>query len=111
MSAGHTPGPWVAKYAADGCGDIGIVAGGPSVGRGRVVIAEVFAAIEREDERSEQSLPNGRLISAAPDLLAALQALDNACCADLEDRENRITFRKALISGRAAISKALGGWA
>ena len=41
--------------------------------RGGVVIAEVFAAIEREDERSEQSLPNARLISAAPELLAALR--------------------------------------
>lgn len=59
-------------------------------------------------DRFEARNKKHQIERAAPELLAALQALDDACCADLEDRENRITFRKALISGRVAIAKALG---
>ena len=88
----HTNGPW-ARIIADGYtvrhpqiySDTGPVANATWLGDGRI------------DELNA----NARLISAAPDLLAALEAL--------LDYENGIQKAKAEQMARAAIAKAGGG--
>lgn len=49
-----------------------------------------------------------RLIVAAPELLTALEGMDEAICAGHETREARDIGRRALIACRAAIAKAKG---
>jgi hypothetical protein len=63
MTTKHTPGPWGYHVTVDGDA---IVAGG-----GKIRVAEALVRdVSHEDERA-----NARLIAAAPDLLAALEAL------------------------------------
>jgi hypothetical protein len=71
----HTPGPWSIRHAVDGSGDCGIIATRQDGALHHVVVAEVFASIDHEDERSPEVTANSRLIAAAPELLAALEAL------------------------------------
>lgn len=65
-----TPGPWVSKFAADGSGNIGIVShnNDPSLAE---CIAEVFTDIDSKGASSAETLPNARLIAAAPDMYEA----------------------------------------
>jgi len=69
----HTPGPWAQMEKGDGDG--GLVILGPDR-RGvanTVARRETGVAVAWSDYRSsEESLANARLISSAPDLLAAL---------------------------------------
>lgn len=51
---------------------------------------------------------DARLIAAAPELLVALIALDEAFCSNNDTREERHKSRLALIAARAAIAKATG---
>lgn len=106
----HTPGPWYMRPAANGAGDFGICANAPSVQLGAVVVAEVFAELEYEGERSTQTPHNAQLIAAAPDLLEALKALDECYCeaSDEMSRAQRAHHRKVLLDARAAIAKATG---
>jgi hypothetical protein len=60
------------------------------------------------EERSEEMAANARLMAAAPELLAALVALDDAFCSDPSIREDRHKARLALIAARAAVVKATG---
>lgn len=59
------------------------------------------------DERAA----NAAMLAAAPELLAALIALDEAFCNinEFSTREERSSARAALINARAAITKAKGG--
>ena len=101
--AKHTPGPWEAhplefqnwlKYGAR----VGPECGGSN-------IAHVYAAPETE--------ANARLIAAAPDLLAACEALplskfgdDMADCDAADFKDNALAFFGAMRLARAAIAKA-----
>lgn len=60
--------------------------------------------------RDEEHKANALLIAAAPELLEALQLLDEAYCnvGQSMSRCDRANGRKALIAARAAIAKALG---
>lgn len=85
----HTPGPW--EYRDDQ-GQIF----GPTF-----LVAELVAADTRE-----QSSANGRLIAAAPDLLAALKALEiQAIQSDVNSPANE-WGREALEMARDAIVRA-----
>lgn len=122
MSAAHTPGPWEARPAADGSGDIGIVALSTLRPEGYVVIAEVFAARLTEIERSAHAEHDARLFLAAPDLLAALVvarefiSTDRNALADAstnhdgtmepDDEEAVADYDAALLQVDAAIAKA-----
>lgn len=113
MSAKHTPGPWYSRPAASGARDFGICASAPSARLGVVVVAEVFAELEYEGERSEQTQRNARLIAAAPDLLAALQAVVDGYESLLADRlpakqKALATQLPAIVEARAVIAKATG---
>lgn len=90
MSA-HTPAPWVPRASAL-CVDFGIVV------EGQYVIAECFSDIRQEAKTDiEEARANARLIAAAPDLLACLQAVAAG---------NAIGWGADI---RAAIAKATGG--
>jgi hypothetical protein len=77
----HTPGPWrvLGGAIADKATDFAIGINGEN-GK-RHIIAEAFG---RSDwQHAHPSEANARLISAAPDMLAALQALDLTCSFDV----------------------------
>lgn len=99
MSA-HTPSPWEAKCAKDGCGDIGIVG---DCG----VVAECFHDIRKFGENAHsECLANARLIAAAPELLEALKSIVTSLSDN--DDEGMIEHSEQIIAARAAISKATG---
>ena len=88
----HTPGPWTHL----GWGDIH----GHEANGGGVDIAAVY--LREEDEKW---LANARLIAAAPDLLEALKACDEAM-AYMSEYDIPLTLPDQV---KAAISKATGG--
>ena len=94
MSA-HTPGPWIIYWRQGksemkgGPGSVQAVSGGK--------IARVFA--RTEDEGAQGA--NARLIAAAPDLLAALEAM-------MFDCPDSYPVYAAVKRARAAIAKARG---
>ena len=94
----HTPGPWtvdpktLAIYAPDRHGHAAAVRVA-ECGRTLLPAAEIAA--------------NAALIAAAPDLLAALQALVGE--ADLGEIDNEDNARLLLDWARAAIARATGG--
>lgn len=101
----HTPGPWqVRAWSSHASTTVGI----ESTDRPGWfdVVAEcsgVGARFTREQEDA-----NARLIAAAPELLAALKAMDTALCDGFDTQSTRMAGRKALIDARAAIAKAEG---
>ena len=96
MKTEHTKGPWVARQIGGSHVSIEKVSNGI-----RSVIAET-CYFKLADEHGGEYSANARLISAAPELLAALKEL----CADkyLADPINADRMKNA----RAAISKAEG---
>lgn len=93
MTATHTPGPWRVVHQMDGAVHVD----------GLTCVADLGdAGATRE--------ANARLIAAAPDLLAALQALDAA--AFTEDRRGVLmalpVTHPAWATASAAIAKATG---
>ena len=71
--------------------------------------ASTIASRGQWTHNAAESHANGRLLWAAPDLLAALKLLDEAFCADdYGTREGRNKGRAALVAARAAIAKAEG---
>lgn len=101
--AKHTPGPWFTHR--EGFSTIYVearICGG---------LLQEIAACGPTAEGSAQQEANARLIAAAPELLGALQALDEAYCraGTPLTREERAEDRRRLITARAAIAKATGG--
>ena len=99
---GHTPGPW-------GCD-------GTEVHAEHLVICNAYRS-RTDDEgnwmRSEEVEANARLIAAAPDLLAACQAIANDCERvldgdDFSGMPDAELFRAFLDVLRPAIAKAEG---
>jgi hypothetical protein len=89
-AAGHTPGPWTARYA-DRIGFIIEVGPKDSMQAGKV--ADIIV------RGGGESHGNALLIAAAPELLEALKAMLADGPAGLESR----------IMARAALAKAQGG--
>ena len=105
MSARFTSAPWVAKRAADGGGDIGIVADNGCV-------AECYHDIRFHDEKAhEECLANARLIVASPDMYEVLEAIEialdkfHASPSDVLDEKAPImnALREALKKARGAV--------
>jgi uncharacterized protein (DUF1501 family) len=71
MSGKHTQGPWIAAPYSSAVGAPVVAANGRSIAKITyyALASEGFANHERESDA------NGRLIAAAPDMLAALQAV------------------------------------
>ena len=89
----HTPGPWTTD--------------GPEVVSKKppAIIAEICYIGEKVAEVAEREA-NARLISAAPDLLAALKLCAAVCSGETMHKNGLIA---ALEAARAAIAKATGG--
>ena len=73
--------------------------------------AEEQAALDKRDALTESAR---RLIAAAPELLAALEAAAEAlrnvpCVGEIYDRQHSDTHLAAEVAARAAIAKATGG--
>lgn len=118
MTLKHTPGPWTArcaKFPQDGEYDYGIFADGK-------VIAEAFGRVAKIDG-VRPAEANAGIIAAAPDLLAALIAQQEAydfleaafsgggatkINADRIQAESEALFKRAADLRRAAIAKAEG---
>lgn len=94
----HTPGPWLIDAGMCHSGDIATIYN--TTDKWVTIYAPNWAATGIDEH--EQSA-NARLISAAPDLLSALNAMITHMGMD-EDEYNKSTFDKA----RAAIAKATG---
>lgn len=91
----HTPGPW----EAEGAGKSSWIKG--SDGNWAAL------ACGTDDENANA---NGFLISAAPELLAALKMFRNACddAMLVEDDHVHVNFRESLLTALQVISKAEG---
>lgn len=94
MGAKHTPGPWH-MLKARGCA---FQIGDDADSNGATILATRF----EWEGRADEMLANGRLMAAAPDLLAALQEL--ADCGGEAWGEDRPCVKDA----RTAIAKATG---
>ena len=91
----HTPGPWGPRSLPD------------MVGTENMLIASVYPM---HGDAPEECEANALLIAAAPDMLAALQALEECYCeaGTALTRDERHRHRQTLMSARAAIAKATG---
>lgn len=98
MSAKHTPGPWTAQN--DGRDIISIQHNNNDPGAISMTLAKVTA---RMTWRS-QAEANARLIAAAPDLIEALKACDEAM-SYMSEYDIPITLPDMV---KAAIAKAIG---
>lgn len=95
----HTPGPW----SLDRDGDIRSSHTAENGYASEYVATMLFN--NYRDERIEERLPNARLIAAAPDLLAACEAVLSAI--DIyPERQHPMTASEIVL--RAAVVKAKG---
>lgn len=93
----HTPGPWSAGRAIPEDNTIS-----------RIVRAgyDHIAVVMDLDGAAQEAVDNARLIAAAPELLAVLQALVGE--ADLGEIDHDDGTRALLAQARAAIARATG---
>jgi len=96
--AAHTPGPWIAE---------------PGGGRGAWIKGQTgeWSALACGDT-DETAAANARLIEAAPDLLAACQAVNRYAlvilsAVDFDQRSHITEVSDAMRQARAAITKAV----
>jgi|688.fasta_scaffold00370_84 hypothetical protein len=108
MDAKHTPGPWFVLPLSTTMGaearEPGSFSIGTSEDAGKAnILCSRFPWLECADEMRA----NARLIAAAPELLKALRAIDDAFVDDSHVDADTPTGR-AIIAARAAVSKAEG---
>jgi hypothetical protein len=109
----HTPGPWQVMNDYDGATIVVANVDGETFSDGTSTFSYDFVCDTYgdgdDDSRSKAvAIANARLIAAAPDMLAALKAMDAALCDGFGTQAARMAGRKALIAVRAAIAKAEG---
>ncbi len=116
MSAEHTPGPWTAKIYDR---TISVEVGSPKKSKITVV---GWSGFDSSDPPFRRQVANARLIAAAPDLLAALEAVSSNPHLDLgslvykvRDSEGEgwdgpavTQWSNAVQAVKAAIAKAKG---
>jgi hypothetical protein len=111
QNAQHTPGPWSID---DDMEREFLLATGEEHKTCRISdsteqLVALVGTIDGEEDNAEESLKHAHLITAAPELLAALVALSNtADNADSDFAEYRQALRFSVQQARAAIAKALG---
>ncbi len=105
MDAKHTPGPWMVQPFDDNEDGCSVIAVDPEIGmrsprRGQVAWCTTIAGAAFESPG--RAIANARLISAAPDLLEALQV------AELILRERGLRAHGGYKQIESAIAKATG---
>lgn len=102
----HTPGPWAAERTLD----VGWTVDSVPLrqGYGRVVVADVDSTVD-----DEETAANARLICAAPDLLATIEAFleadkDREFADTVDLDEYAMEWANALNALKAAVAKARG---
>ncbi len=111
MSAKHTPGPWrvedidATSYNSEPITILSDNAGKCSRNgvRGQWEVANVGDGLAWDEKRDAMVRADARLIAAAPDLLAACEAMES-CSANATDDE----ITRVAAQNRAAIAKARG---
>jgi hypothetical protein len=97
MSAKHTPGPW----AIDGCASLGNL--DVIYGSGRITMMDC----ENDEVDDDALLANARLITAAPEMLVALDRAE-AFISGFEDDDTQEGVTEMLAAIRVALAKAKG---
>jgi hypothetical protein len=92
----HTPGPWR-------------VVGGTEVRAGGTIVCNTADYRVPKPDHEAVALPDAALIAAAPDLLAALQALTAEYEPNLKTFALNAPRRAIWENARAAIARATGG--
>jgi hypothetical protein len=104
MKNTHTPGPWLRTKSGN---TFQIVAGADGNGDPNELVATVHpAAITIDHEPCDETKANARLISAAPDMLSALEALASRMSENADGRE---LYGDWIAIAEEAINKAKGG--
>jgi hypothetical protein len=101
--AGHTPGPWPQPTRSGDGKFISIEKWGPDRDNWHRLAVE----IDSDDCDSDTAMANARLIAAAPDLLAALQATRSYCVPGMDFAGEY--WRELQAKADAAIARALHG--
>jgi len=106
----HTPGPWLHDHREGDNGYFNTEVFSPNDSWGVIATLAWVPQPLGNGVTGTYREANARLIAAAPDLLSALQGLDEAYCrAGLPlSRSERHEDRTRLIAARAAIAKATG---
>ena len=102
MQTKHTPGPWVYRHSFDSAARRDIWTATDATGH-----RELVATIP--DAEGDHINADARLIAAAPDLLAALEAL--TACASMSGPAGTTAYlisNERMQAARAAIAKATG---
>lgn len=115
MKTEHTPGPWAAVKSTTlatsraGRFELACITVMPA-GSYRGPVADLQSCDHIQGITMAECEANARLISAAPDLLAALIDLEDAYCDAGPEmtREKRAFGQRSLAAARAAIAKARG---
>ncbi len=105
----HTPGPWTAEICDDGWGAHSVISGAIAYDDKPYIcgLSDRTTAFAPDDD---EAIANAHLIAAAPCLLEALRALDEAYCraGSPLTKAERDEDRRRLVAARAAIAKAEG---
>ena len=106
-----TPGPWTFGYRPDARVTGNLYAVTDNLGFPSAFVPAWDAPGLGEIDAAEEAKANARLIAAAPDLLAALQALFEACeqRANTEGGDFGSSIGPAAALATAAIARATGG--
>ncbi len=104
----HTPGPWFRTKSGNRLSSaFQIVAGADGNGDPNQLVATVHpAAITIDHEPCDETRANARLISAAPDMLSALETLASRMSENADGRE---LYGDWIAIAEEAINKAKGG--
>lgn len=110
----HTPGPWISNIGEDGLRVSGSIYSVPEEGYGEPDVILDFSRLCAEDSDFYTLRGNLALMTAAPDLLAALETIIHEFCHPEPEYYGRslheqVTDRDAsLNAARTAIAKARG---
>lgn len=105
MSAKHTPGPWAHDTSGHPAPDVR-AASGRAIAHTWMVCSSTPKSASGYQARADEDRANARLISAAPDLLAALQSVVRQI-EPLLDKQG-FAYCGAIQSARKAIAQATG---
>lgn len=107
MTTKHTPGPWLLRTTPTSAGLCHIVSAADW--RGAFIYGDgIRKGVDDSLPKAQELAANSRLIAAAPDLLAALQSIEEYWNQDHNEMAMADACWHAINTARAAIAKATG---